>query len=90
MLFHCASASCSPCCPAAAELLLRWNCCGCWRRLKRWLHAVVTNPFFDLAIVVCLIVDIIFGSLEHFPLTVEFHQTLVIAELVGVGDRSPR
>lgn len=80
-----AQGSCSPCCHAAAQLLLTWNCCGCWRGLKRWLHAVVTHPCFDLGIVLCLILNIIFSAMEHFPLTAQLAQTLTTAELVGIG-----
>ncbi|CAG05621.1 unnamed protein product, partial [Tetraodon nigroviridis] len=76
--------SCCPCCSACAKLLLTWNCCGCWRWLKRWLHTIVTNPFFDLAIVVCLIINIIFTSMEHFPMTYEFAETLIVAELIFI------
>lgn len=81
-------ASGSPCCSAAAELLLRWNCCGCWRRLKERVLAVVSNPFFDLGIVVCIIMDVLFMAMEHFPMTVEYQDTLTIANLVGVRGNS--
>lgn len=75
---------------AAAQLLLRWNCCGCWRGLKQRVHAVVTNPFFDLGIVVCIIIDVLFMAMEHYPLTVEFEQTLACAHLVGERGRPAR
>lgn len=71
-------------CSAAAERLLRWNCCGCWRWLKQRLHAVVTNPFFDLGMAVCIIIDIIFIATEHFPMTEEFYHAWMSAHLVGV------
>ncbi|XP_041651267.1 sodium channel protein type 4 subunit alpha A-like isoform X2 [Cheilinus undulatus] len=70
--------SCSPCCVRC----LTWNCCGCWRGLKQQLHAMVTSPFFDLVIVICLIVNIIFMAMEHYPLSPQFEETLSIAALV--------
>ncbi|KAM7002350.1 sodium channel protein type 4 subunit alpha B-like [Tautogolabrus adspersus] len=72
--------SCSPCCVAC----LKWNCCGCWRWLKQRLHTCVMNPFFELIIVVCLIVNIIFMAMEHFPMTMEFAELLIIAHLVFI------
>nr|XP_046249004.1 sodium channel protein type 4 subunit alpha B-like [Scatophagus argus] len=74
--------SCSPCWLAFADLFLKWNCCGCWRWLKQWLRALVMNPFFDLGIVICLITNIIFMALEHYPMTAEFEEHLALAHLV--------
>ncbi|XP_029698186.1 sodium channel protein type 2 subunit alpha-like [Takifugu rubripes] len=70
------------CSAAAAQLLLRWNCCGCWRWLKQRVRTIVTNPFFDLGIVVCIVIDVLFMAMEHFPMTEEFQQTLTCANLV--------
>uniref|UniRef100_A0A3Q3F795 Sodium channel protein type 3 subunit alpha-like n=1 Tax=Labrus bergylta TaxID=56723 RepID=A0A3Q3F795_9LABR len=70
--------SCSPCC----VLCLKWNCCGCWQWLKQRLHTLVMNPFFELIIVLCLIVNIIFMATEHFPMTEHFNELLAISHLV--------
>ncbi|XP_042338744.1 sodium channel protein type 4 subunit alpha A-like [Plectropomus leopardus] len=67
-----------------SDVLLKWECCGCWRWLHQRLHTVITNPFFDLAIIVCIIVDILFMSMEHYPMTEEFAVHLSIADLVSV------
>ncbi|XP_076588349.1 sodium channel protein type 4 subunit alpha B-like [Chaetodon auriga] len=74
--------SCPPCCSILADLFLKWNCCGCWRWLKQWLGTFVMNPFFDLVIVICLIVNIIFISMEHYPLSMEMEMHLSVAHLV--------
>uniref|UniRef100_A0A4W6C482 EF-hand domain-containing protein n=1 Tax=Lates calcarifer TaxID=8187 RepID=A0A4W6C482_LATCA len=51
---------CPPCCLTC----LRWNCCGCWRWLKQRLYTLVTHPFFDFGVVVCLILNTIFIMLS--------------------------
>ncbi|XP_036962319.1 sodium channel protein type 4 subunit alpha B-like isoform X1 [Acanthopagrus latus] len=70
--------SCPPCC----LVLLQWNCCGCWRWCKQRLYTFVTNPFFDLVIVICLISNILHMSTEHYPMTEEFEWQWVVADLV--------
>uniref|UniRef100_A0A671XV84 EF-hand domain-containing protein n=2 Tax=Sparus aurata TaxID=8175 RepID=A0A671XV84_SPAAU len=70
--------SCPPCC----LVLLQWNCCGCWRWCKQWLYAFVTNPFFDLVIVICLIFNILHMSTNHYPMTEEFVWHWIDAHLV--------
>ncbi|XP_059190594.1 sodium channel protein type 4 subunit alpha B-like isoform X2 [Centropristis striata] len=74
--------SCSPCWSVLANFLLKWNCCGCWRWLKQKLYTFITNPFFDLGIIICLIANTIFMAMEHYPLTERFEWTLSVAELV--------
>ncbi len=70
-----------------ASFLLKWNCCGCWRWLKEQLYIFITNPFFDLGIIVCLIVNILFMAMVHYPLTAEFERHLSVAHLVSVKEK---
>ncbi|KAF1386253.1 hypothetical protein PFLUV_G00092600 [Perca fluviatilis] len=74
--------TCPPCWFVLANFLLKWNCCGCWRWLKQRLYAFVTNPFFDLGIVVCIVLNTVFMSLDHYPMTEKFWQILGEANLV--------
>lgn len=57
--------------------------CVYWGRLRQWLHSLVSNPFFDFVIVLCLIANIIIMALVHFPLTVEFEANLSRSNLVS-------
>ncbi|XP_061701700.1 sodium channel protein type 4 subunit alpha B [Syngnathoides biaculeatus] len=75
---------CLPCCSTFTNIFLKWTCCSsCWAQQR--LHHFVTDPFFDLAIVVCLVLNIIFMAMVHYPLTQEFAELLTIAELVFTG-----
>uniref|UniRef100_A0A665UI90 Sodium channel protein n=1 Tax=Echeneis naucrates TaxID=173247 RepID=A0A665UI90_ECHNA len=64
---------------------LRWNCCDCWRRLKWQFSAFVTNPFFDLGIAICIILNSFFISMEHYPMSPVYEEQLVIMNLVFVA-----
>ncbi|KAK2842853.1 hypothetical protein Q5P01_013053 [Channa striata] len=76
---------CSPCWYAFANLFLKWNCCGCWRRFKQCLQAFVMNPFFDLVIVLSIILNTVFMALEHYPMTSQFECMCALAELIFTG-----
>nr|XP_024656274.1 sodium channel protein type 4 subunit alpha B [Maylandia zebra] len=70
-----------PLCCTCTDAFLKGDCCGCWRWLKQQ-HTFITNPFFDLVIIICIIVSTIFTAMEHYPMMEEFMETLVFAELV--------
>ncbi|XP_054614770.1 sodium channel protein type 4 subunit alpha B-like isoform X2 [Dunckerocampus dactyliophorus] len=71
-----------PCCYASTDVFLKWNCCGCWRWCKLRLHHFVMDPFFDLAITVCVILNTVFMAMEHYPMSWEFEAMLSQAYLV--------
>ncbi|XP_037113469.1 sodium channel protein type 4 subunit alpha B-like isoform X2 [Syngnathus acus] len=69
---------CSPCCSAFTAIFIKWTCCdGC--RPKQLLHRVVSDPFFDLFVVMCLLLNITFMAMEHFPMTYQFADMLFIS-----------
>ncbi|XP_068595957.1 sodium channel protein type 4 subunit alpha B-like [Brachionichthys hirsutus] len=74
--------SCPPCCFTLANLLLKWDCCSSWKWLKQQLYTFITNPFFDFGIFLCLIVNIVFMAMEHYPMSGGFEKHLRIAETV--------
>ncbi|XP_035521240.1 sodium channel protein type 4 subunit alpha B-like [Morone saxatilis] len=74
--------SCSPCWGIFVDLFLKCDCCGCWRGLKRCLYTIVMNPFFDLGIVICLVLNTVVTAMEHFPMAMEFELQLSVAQLV--------
>ncbi|CAI5668451.1 unnamed protein product [Oreochromis niloticus] len=74
-----------PLCCTCTDAFLKGDCCGCWRWLKQQSHTFIMNPFFDLVIIICIIVSTIFTAMEHYPMMEEFSETLVIAHLVFHG-----
>ncbi|XP_061566903.1 sodium channel protein type 4 subunit alpha B-like [Cololabis saira] len=77
-----------PCCPcwySFANVFLKWDCCGCWIRLKKVLFIVVMDPFVDLAITICIVLNTVFMAMEHYPMTEEFEEVLTVGNLVFTG-----
>ncbi|KAM8848295.1 LOW QUALITY PROTEIN: sodium channel protein type 4 subunit alpha B-like [Synchiropus picturatus] len=76
---------CSPCWYLFAEVFLKWNCCSCWRWIKQRLLILVMDPFFDLAITTCIILNTVFMAMEHYPMTEHFEELLSVGNLVFTG-----
>ncbi|KAM8843860.1 sodium channel protein type 4 subunit alpha B isoform 2-T4 [Spinachia spinachia] len=68
-----------------SDIFLKWNCCGCWRRLKQFLYTIVMDPFIDLGITICIVLNTVFMAMEHYPMTEEFEELLSIGNLVFTG-----
>ncbi|XP_056143517.1 sodium channel protein type 4 subunit alpha B-like [Lampris incognitus] len=68
-----------------ADLFLKWNCCGCWRWLKKWLYIIVMDPFVDLGITICIVLNTVFMAMEHYPMAPDFENMLSIGNLVFTG-----
>ncbi|XP_054907724.1 sodium channel protein type 4 subunit alpha B isoform X2 [Poeciliopsis prolifica] len=76
---------CPPCWYVFADIFLKWDCCGCWRWLKKLLYTIVMDPFVDLAITICIVLNTVFMAMEHYPMTVEFENLLSTGNLVFTG-----
>ncbi|KAM6914373.1 sodium channel protein type 4 subunit alpha B-like isoform 2-T2 [Lycodopsis pacificus] len=76
---------CPPCWYVFADIFLKWNCCGCWRWIKRYLYLIVMDPFVDLGITICIVLNTVFMAMEHYPMTEEFEELLSIGNLVFTG-----
>ncbi|KAK2894312.1 hypothetical protein Q8A73_016796 [Channa argus] len=76
---------CPPCWYSFANIFLKWDCCSCWRWLKKWLYTIVTDPFVDLGITICIVLNTVFMAMEHYPMTEEFEELLSVGNLVFTG-----
>lgn len=43
---------------------------------------MVMDPFLDLAITICIVLNTLFMALEHYPMTDEFNSMLSVGNLV--------
>ncbi|XP_055966312.1 sodium channel protein type 7 subunit alpha isoform X2 [Sorex fumeus] len=68
-----------------AKTFLIWDCSPCWLKLKEFTHKIITNPFTDLFLVICIILNIYFLALEHYPMSEETTSLLSIGNLVFLG-----
>ncbi|XP_066519405.1 sodium channel, voltage-gated, type I like, alpha b isoform X3 [Hoplias malabaricus] len=76
---------CPPCWYKFANTFLIWDCCPQWLKVKRIVSTVVMDPFVDLAITICIVLNTLFMAMEHYPMTEEFDHVLSVGNLVFTG-----
>ncbi|CAL8268665.1 unnamed protein product [Lota lota] len=68
-----------------AQTYLIWECCPAWIKIKTLVKLVVMDPFVDLGITICIVVNTLFMALEHHPMNNEFSRMLSVGNLVFTG-----
>uniref|UniRef100_A0A8C3RJU0 Sodium channel protein n=1 Tax=Cyanoderma ruficeps TaxID=181631 RepID=A0A8C3RJU0_9PASS len=76
---------CPPCWYKFANIFLIWDCSPHWLKVKHIVNLVVMDPFVDLAITICIVLNTLFMAMEHYPMTDEFNQVLSVGNLVFTG-----
>uniref|UniRef100_A0A8C3E7F2 Sodium channel protein n=1 Tax=Corvus moneduloides TaxID=1196302 RepID=A0A8C3E7F2_CORMO len=76
---------CPPCWNHFAVKFLIWDCCPLWVLIKKFVKFVVMDPFTDLTITLCIVLNTLFMALEHYKMTKEFDHMLYIGNLVFTG-----
>uniref|UniRef100_A0A8C9NR80 Sodium channel protein n=1 Tax=Serinus canaria TaxID=9135 RepID=A0A8C9NR80_SERCA len=63
---------CPPCWYRFANTFLIWDCWSPWLKVKHVVNLVVMDPFVDLAITICIVLNTLFMAMEHYPMTEQF------------------
>ncbi|KAM3917129.1 sodium channel protein type 2 subunit alpha-like isoform 1-T1 [Leptodactylus fuscus] len=73
---------CSPHWYKFAKSILIWDCCDLWLRFKDIMKLIVMDPFVDLAITICIVLNTIFMAMEHANMSDAFIKVLSVGNLV--------
>ncbi|XP_059123161.1 sodium channel protein type 10 subunit alpha isoform X5 [Peromyscus eremicus] len=73
---------CPPCLISLAQKYLIWECCPKWVKFKMVLFELVTDPFAELTITLCIVVNTVFMAMEHYPMTDAFDAMLQAGNIV--------
>ncbi|XP_069791431.1 sodium channel, voltage-gated, type I-like, alpha isoform X1 [Narcine bancroftii] len=76
---------CPPCWYKFANTYLIWGCHPYWLKVKEIVHLIVMDPFVDLAITICIVLNTLFMAMEHYPMTTDFESILSYGNLVFTG-----
>ncbi|KYO17917.1 hypothetical protein Y1Q_0011559 [Alligator mississippiensis] len=76
---------CPPCWYKFANTCLIWDCCAPWLKVKHIVNLIVMDPFVDLAITICIVLNTLFMAMEHYPMTEQFSSVLSVGNLVFTG-----
>ena len=53
-----------------------WDCCGCYIKLAEFLSFIVFDPFVDLFITLCIVINTAFMALDHHDMDPTMTSTL--------------
>uniref|UniRef100_A0A8C8VN74 Sodium channel protein n=1 Tax=Pelusios castaneus TaxID=367368 RepID=A0A8C8VN74_9SAUR len=76
---------CPPCWYKFANTFLIWDCCSTWLKVKHIVSLIVMDPFVDLAITICIVLNTLFMAMEYYPMTKHFRDVLSVGNLVFTG-----
>ncbi|KAG9331908.1 hypothetical protein JZ751_016596, partial [Albula glossodonta] len=76
---------CPPCWYKFSNTFLIWECCPIWIKIKEIVNLIVMDPFVDLAITICIVLNTVFMAMEHYPMTPHFEEVLSVGNLVFTG-----
>ncbi|XP_076125115.1 sodium channel protein type 8 subunit alpha-like [Alosa pseudoharengus] len=76
---------CPPCWYKFANTFLIWECFPLWVKIKEIVNLIVMDPFVDLAITICIVLNTVFMAMEHYPMTPHFEEVLSVGNLVFTG-----
>uniref|UniRef100_A0A2K6ESW7 Sodium channel protein n=1 Tax=Propithecus coquereli TaxID=379532 RepID=A0A2K6ESW7_PROCO len=76
---------CLPCGKNLASKYLVWDCSPQWLCIKKVLKTVMTDPFTELAITICIIINTVFLAMEHHEMKQDFESMLNTGNLVFTG-----
>uniref|UniRef100_A0A5F8G620 Sodium channel protein n=1 Tax=Monodelphis domestica TaxID=13616 RepID=A0A5F8G620_MONDO len=76
---------CPPCWYKFSNIFLIWDCSPHWLKVKHIVNLIVMDPFVDLAITICIVLNTLFMAMEHYPMTPHFNNVLSVGNLVFTG-----
>ncbi|XP_068861825.1 sodium channel protein type 5 subunit alpha-like [Aphelocoma coerulescens] len=61
---------------------LIWNCCPFWRAVKEKMKLIILNPFVDLLIMVCIILNTLFLAMEYPGMEPDYQRLISLSDQV--------
>ncbi|XP_043103972.1 sodium channel, voltage-gated, type I-like, alpha [Puntigrus tetrazona] len=68
-----------------AENYLIWDCSPTWVKIKKIVHMVIMDPFADLFITICIVINTVFMAMEYHPMDESYIAMLTTANVVFIA-----
>ncbi|XP_052422350.1 sodium channel protein type 1 subunit alpha-like [Carassius gibelio] len=68
-----------------AESYLIWDCSPTWLKIKKVVNMVMMDPFADLFITICIVINTAFMAMEYHPMDATFIKVLTTANVVFIA-----
>lgn len=53
-----------------------WDCCTCWLMIQKYVALIVFDPFVELFITLCIVVNTLFMALDHHNMDPDLERAL--------------
>lgn len=63
-----------------------WDCCEPWLKLQRWISFIVFDPFVELFITLCIVVNTMFMALDHHDMDKHMEKILKRGNYVSIPE----
>lgn len=61
-----------------------WDCCGPWLKFQELVAFIVFDPFVELFITLCIVVNTLFMALDHHDMDKELEKALKSGNYVSI------
>ncbi|XP_073830207.1 sodium voltage-gated channel paralytic isoform X42 [Musca autumnalis] len=58
------------------EIFCVWDCCWVWLKFQEWVSFIVFDPFVELFITLCIVVNTMFMAMDHHDMNPELERVL--------------
>ncbi|XP_048517744.1 sodium channel protein para isoform X1 [Dendroctonus ponderosae] len=58
------------------DMLCVWDCCWCWLQIQKYVALLVFDPFVELFITLCIVVNTLFMALDHHNMDPDLERAL--------------
>ncbi|XP_034940963.1 sodium channel protein para isoform X13 [Chelonus insularis] len=58
------------------DFLCVWDCCWAWLKFQEWVSLLVFDPFVELFITLCIVVNTLFMALDHHDMDKDMERVL--------------
>nr|WQE97497.1 voltage-gated sodium channel [Varroa destructor] len=63
-------------CLKCIDIFCVWDCCWCWIRAQEIIGLIVFDPFMELFITLCIVVNTLFMAMDHHDMDRDFENVL--------------
>lgn len=71
-------------CLQGIDIFCVWDCCGCWLKFQEFIAFIVFDPFVELFITLCIVVNTLFMALDHYEMDKDMEKALKSGNYVSM------
>lgn len=66
------------------DIFCVWDCCWVWLKFQEWVSFIVFDPFVELFITLCIVVNTMFMAMDHHNMNTELEKVLKSGNYVSI------